>query len=59
MTPYFSGDGIDISACVNNAYGQDHFYIVAGLHDLYRQQNVLTYHGRRAFKDMALSLLPY
>lgn len=62
LTPYFSGDGIDISVCVNNAYGQDHFYGPSPVCMTYTDSKMFLelYHGKTAaFKDMALSLLPY
>jgi threonine synthase len=62
LKEYFSGSGIDIAACTQNAYNTDNFYTDEPVKIKYTQDKIFLelFHGKTAaFKDMALSILPY
>jgi threonine synthase len=62
LSEYFSQSGIDIASCVNGAYKNDNFYTDAPVKISYADDMIFLelFHGKTAaFKDMALSILPY
>lgn len=62
LKEYFSDSGIDIEWCTKNAYSKNNFYANTPVKIKYTQDKIFLelFHGKTAaFKDMALSILPY
>ncbi len=62
LEKYFAGSGINVAQCAKKAYDSDHFYAdePAVLKQIGSVALLELFHGRTAaFKDMALSILPY
>jgi threonine synthase len=62
LKEYFSDSGIDIAACTQNAYNTSNFYTDEPVKIKYTHDKIFLelFHGKTAaFKDMALSILPY